>query len=220
MWQALIIHICGKIIDPSLQWWSLMLLGHGRLLEGRHPWMVSSVIRYQTAMCRLSITYKVMSSLKKGLAVGVRGGRGFNYICGWKDVLRKVCSLIIYCLFRSAQHNIRKTSGSPICWFTLLLQTLALKSSSSWRTKLPLTICGLLLKMKRVRDVLAVLALVEAAVFRYLVFQGCEFSIVTRRTAYYIPLLTFQQWADGYPITNHLHLTYCNDLYTTCHRAK
>lgn len=220
MWQLLIIHICGKIIDPSLQWWSLMLMGHGRLLEGRHPWMVSSVIRYQTAMCHLSITYKVMSSLKKGLAVGVRGGRGFNYICGWKDVLRKACSLIIYCLFRSTQHNIRKTSGSPIRWFTLLLQTLALKSSSSWRTKLPFTICGLLLKMKRVRDVLAVLALVEAAVFRYLVFQGCEFSIVTRRTAYYIPLLTFQQWADGYPITNHLHLTYCNDLYITCHQAK
>lgn len=161
-----------------------------------------------------------MSPLKKGLAVRVRGERGFNYICGWKDVLRKVCSLIIYWLFRSTQHNTRKTSGSPIRWCTLLLQTLALKSSSSWRTKLPLTICGLLLKMKRVRDVLAMLALVEAAVFRYLVFQGCEFSTVTRSTAYYIPLLTFQQWADGYPITNHFHLTYCNDLYTTCHRAK
>lgn len=47
-----------------------------------HPLMVSSVIRYQTAMCHLSITYKIMSSLKKGLAVGVRGGRRFNYICG------------------------------------------------------------------------------------------------------------------------------------------
>lgn len=134
-------------------------------------------------MCHLSITYKIMSSLKKGLALRVRGERGFNYVCGWKDILRKVCRLIIYWLFRSTQHNIRKTSGSPIQWFTLLLQTLALKSSSSWRTKLPLTIHGLLLKMKRVRDVLAVLALVEAAVFRYLVFQGCEFSTVTRSTA-------------------------------------
>lgn len=74
--------------------------------------------------------------------------------------------------------------------------------------------------MKRVRDVLVMLASVAAAVFRYLVFQGCEFSTVIRSTAYYIPLLTFQQRADGYPITNHLHLTYCNDLYTTCHQAK
>lgn len=59
-----------------------MLIGHGRLLDGMHPLMVSSVIRYQTAMCHLSITYKIMSSLKKGLAVGVSRGRGFNYICG------------------------------------------------------------------------------------------------------------------------------------------
>lgn len=44
--------------------------------------MVTSVIRYQTAMCHLSITYKIMSSLKTGLAARVRGGRGFNYICG------------------------------------------------------------------------------------------------------------------------------------------
>lgn len=220
MWQPQIIHVRGKIIDPSLQWWSLTLIGHGRLLDGRHPLMVSSVIRYQTAMCQLSITYKIMSSLKKGLAAGVRGGREFNYICGRKDVPRRVGSLIIYWPFKSAQHNLRKRSGSELQWFTLLLQTLALKSSSCWRTKLPFTICGLLLKMKRVRDVLVMLALVEAAVFRYLVFQGCEFSIVIRTTAYYIPLLTFQQWADGYPITNHLHLTYWNDLYTTCHQAK
>lgn len=219
MWQPLIIHVCN-VIDPSLQWWSLTLIGHGRWLDGRHPLMVSSVIHYQTAMCQLSITYKIMSSLKKGLAAGARGGRTFNYICGRKDVLRRVGSLIIYWLFKSIQHNLRKRSGSEIWWFTLLLQTLALKSSSCWRTKLPLTICGLLLKMKRVRDILVMLALVEAAVFRYLVFQRCDFSIVIRSTAYYIPLLTFQEWADGYLITNHLHLTYCNDLYTTCHWAK
>jgi len=61
------------------------------------------------------------------------------------------------------------------------------------KNKITSTICGLLLKMKRVRDLLVTLVLVEAAVFRYLVFQECEFSIVIRSTAYYIPLLTFQQ---------------------------
>ena len=220
MWQPLIIHVCGKITDPSSQRWSLMLTEHGRLLDGRHPLTASSAIRYQAAMCQVSITYRIMLSLKKGLAAGIRGGREFNYICGRKDVPSRVGSLIIYWLFKSAQHNLRNRSGSAIQWFTLLLQTLALNSSSCWRTKLPLKICGLLLKMKRVRDVLVMLPLVKAAVFRYLVFQGCEFSIVIRSTAYHIPLLTFQQWADGYPITNHLHLTYCNDLYTTCHPAK
>lgn len=171
MWQPLITHVCGKVIDPSLQWLSLMLIGHGRLLDGRHPLMVSTIIHHQTAMCQLSISCKIMSSLKMGLAAGARGGREFNYICRWKDVLRGVGGLIIYWLFKSSQHNQRRP-GSEIQWFTLLLQTLALKSCSSWGTKLPLTICGLLLKMKRVRDVL-VMSLVEAAVFRYLVFQGC-----------------------------------------------
>lgn len=171
-------------------------------------------------MCQQSITYKIMSSLEKGLAEGVRGGRKFNYIGGRRGVLRRVSSLIIYWMLKSTQRNLRKRWASEIWWFTLMLQALALKSSSCWRTKLPLTICSLLLKMKRARDVLVMLASVEAAVFRYLVFQGCEFSIVIRSTAYYIPLQTFQQWADGYPITSHLHLTYCNDLYTTCHRAK
>lgn len=182
--------------------------------------MVSSVICFQTAICQLSISDKIMSSLEKGLAAEVEGGRAFNYICRWKDAPRKGGSLIIYWLFKSAQYNLRKISGSEIRWFTLLLPTLALKSSSCWRTKLPLTICSLLLKMKRVRDVLVMLALLEAAGFSYLVFQGCEFSIIIRSAAYCVPLLTFQQWADGYPITNHLHLTYCNDLYTTCHLAK
>lgn len=223
MWQLLIIHVCGKIIDPCLQRWSLMFIGHGRLLDGRHPLMLSSVICFQTAMCQLSISDKIMSSLEKGLAAGVEEGRAFRWafsICRWKDAPRKGASLIIYLLFKSAQYNLRKRSGSETRWFTLLLPTLALKSSSCRRTKLPLKICSLLLKMKRVRDVLVMLAIVEAAGFSYLVFQGCEFSIIIRSTAYCIPLLTFQQWADGYPITNHLHLTYCNDLYTTCHLAK
>lgn len=81
MWQPLITHVCGKVIDPSLQWLSLMLIGHGRLLDGRHPLMVSTIIHHQTAMCQLSISCKIMSSLKMGLAAGARGGREFNYIC-------------------------------------------------------------------------------------------------------------------------------------------
>lgn len=66
-----IIHVCGKIIAASLQWWSWKLTGHGRLLDGRHPLMVSSVILYQTEMCHLSITYKICHPWKRAWQSGL-----------------------------------------------------------------------------------------------------------------------------------------------------